>query len=1442
MDKVIKQTGRRFRQWKQWLARRVHNLTARQRIICASVAGVLLLAAVIPTVQYFIESRRHTLDDATLALVGKSNPNLAAKLTYDRQNSQWQFNKTAITDTSRKSTNPAEDIPPALKAQIGGSGEKDESLYAINFPTDPKKGVTFYDTQTGLSFTMTPQFKVHGGKATKDNRIVYPMAGGAQLIYTPKNNGMKEDIVLPKFIGKELAYSYKLDLPSTLSARVQADGSVGVFSIDPSLLGNVSTSSDADAEKLKSARENAEKNHLLFAIPAPVIAQTGGKKIKATARFGLADGVLTVTARDMDTVQYPASIDPSVVVTSSSDFKLDSNDDGMIDYSTDGQIRLGATTGGTTGSWATTTSFSSALGNNRTSMGFAIYNGYMYIVGGSGGGGTFQQTSAYAPINSDGTVGTWQTTTSLPVTLAAHELVIYNGYAYVTGGLTSGNNDFVNTTYYARVNSNGGLGSWTTGPAFTGVRSGHGSVAVNGYLYVSGGEYDWYSQNQSSTYYAKINANGGLGSWTATTSLPSGRANFAMVASGNTIYFIGGNDTSGTMYNTVLRATAQSDGSLSAMSTDTPLPATRSPTNDGAFVYRGYLYVLGGLTSSGVTQDVLYAPLNANGTVGKWATTTQFTAPTRAWHSTGVYNGYMYVVGGDSGWQPSGAILYNDIQYSKISDAGATTAFATSGNTFPATRRGAQTVVYNGYLYVMGGDNGGTPVNTIYYASIGADGTIGSFTTATNPFTTVRTYFAAVAHNGYMYVIGGCSSAYSSCTAAANNLNTIYRSPLNASTGAPGAWINTNTTVLPAARYGISAVVYNNYLYVMGGLNGSTFSNAIYFHAIDPGGSTSDGRLSGAWTTSSRTLPASMAYMQAVTFGSRLYVAGGCSAGALTCTTTRNTVHYAGFNTNGELSAALAATATFTTARGDFGLAAVNGRLYLTGGRTNTTYYNDTQSATINTDGTVASWSSNTDTTLATARYGIGMAAANSNLYVTGGYNGSTYYSNVQIATVNNGGSGTIGSWTEDTVGTLATARQESQTVAYNGYLYVLGGRNSGGTALNSVEYAPINSDGTVGTWQTTSSFSNGRVTFAAAAMNDYMYVLGGRNSGSYYKDIQYAKINLDGSLDTWASAGSNVYNGGQGVCMVAHGGYIYSLGGWDNSIDHVSVRYALQNANGTIGSWQTAPDFTGARSNIQCLAYGGYLYMSGGEDSVGKNDVQYASINSSNGSIGAWAFTTGYNLGRANHGMVAYNGYMYVMGGVNSTTSNTPRNDAQYAPINPNGTLGTWQHTTSPGGYYYADIVVYNGYIYLPTQYDGTFRATTRFAPIQTIPRVGRYSKFIDIGVLNKITGVTYGGTLAGGTKQIDYRTAGADGIFGATYNVGRPPSPEGPCLGTYGSGRYVWLSLTLDDTSGINSVITDITTIYESFHPAADIRLHGGRTLQNGTLSALDTCDAYT
>lgn len=153
--RVVRLSGWALR-FKSWLSHRVHNMTRRQRIISGSIAGVLVLTAVVPTVLQVVESRRYQLDGATRALVGNVNSNLAAKLTYDSKESQWQFNKTVDS--------PDSDLPPSLTAQAGGGGKDDESLYRTDFPTDPKKGVTFTDTQTELAFTMTPEFKLYSGR------------------------------------------------------------------------------------------------------------------------------------------------------------------------------------------------------------------------------------------------------------------------------------------------------------------------------------------------------------------------------------------------------------------------------------------------------------------------------------------------------------------------------------------------------------------------------------------------------------------------------------------------------------------------------------------------------------------------------------------------------------------------------------------------------------------------------------------------------------------------------------------------------------------------------------------------------------------------------------------------------------------------------------------------------------------------------------------------------------------------------------------------------------------------------------------------------------------------------------------------------------------------------------------------------------------------------
>ncbi len=178
----------------------------------------------------------------------------------------------------------------------------------------------------------------------------------------------------------------------------------------------------------------------------------------------------------------------------------------------------------------------------------------------------------------------------------------------------------------------------------------------------------------------------------------------------------------------------------------------------------------------------------------------------------------------------------------------------------------------------------------------------------------------------------------------------------------------------------------------MGGLNGSTFENDIQYHTIG-----ASGAISGAWTTSVRTISTARAYFGATVYSGVLYIAGGCTAGALTCTRTANDIQYGTIGLSGAIgsdltgSGALTVNGTsFTNARGQLGMAVVNGYMYITGGWNGTTRYNDLQFAAISsTNGSVGTWTTSADTTLLNAVSSQAVTASNGFIYALGGYDGT---------------------------------------------------------------------------------------------------------------------------------------------------------------------------------------------------------------------------------------------------------------------------------------------------------------------------------------------------------------------------------------------------------------------------------------------------------------------
>jgi hypothetical protein len=169
-----------------------------------------------------------------------------------------------------------------------------------------------------------------------------------------------------------------------------------------------------------------------------------------------------------------------------------------------------------------------------------------------------------------------------------------------------------------------------------------------------------------------------------------------------------------------------------------------------------------------------------------------------------VLNGYIYVIGGENG----GTTQANS-QVAKIKSDGTLDTWTplSDGGSINSNSgvRNAGVVTANGYIYIVGGDFGAVQT-TVYYAKPSSSGTISAWTAANSlPAAAQHTAKSAYVANGYLYAIGGASD------------QGVYYAKLNGD-GSIGTW-NTAGATLAAARayYGYSGITVNGYMYVIGG-------------------------------------------------------------------------------------------------------------------------------------------------------------------------------------------------------------------------------------------------------------------------------------------------------------------------------------------------------------------------------------------------------------------------------------------------------------------------------------------------------------------------------------------------------------------------------------------------------------------------------------------------
>ena len=268
----------------------------------------------------------------------------------------------------------------------------------------------------------------------------------------------------------------------------------------------------------------------------------------------------------------------------------------------------------------------------------------------------------------------------------------------------------------------------------------------------------------------------------------------------------------------------------------------------------------------------------------------------------------------------------------------------------------------------------------------------------------------------------------------------------------------------------------------------------------------------------------------------------------------------------------------------------------------------------------------------------------------------------------------------------------EGQTGETDRYVLVSGGRNGDGNALDQVVFGKINTDGTIGTWESTTPLSVGlsfHASVAATPFNSkvegsgFVYVLGGTgDDGEPVTTVSKAALNSDGTLQSW-SATTSLPQPLHSAGAVIFRSTIYVAGGATTGNTPVSAVYkAGINEDGTLGDWEVLPSLPEAVAYHGFVSFGGYLYSVGGERGIADPDtdsqidatdaVYYSRINLRTGEIDDWTLNpNSLQKKRSKHTTLVLGGNMFVSSGLyDGLSPNVPGSSENvYAGIKSDGT-----------------------------------------------------------------------------------------------------------------------------------------------------------------------------
>ena len=847
------------------------------------------------------------------------------------------------------------------------------------------------------------------------------------------------------------------------------------------------------------------------------------------------------------------------------------------------------------------------------------------------------------------------------------QVVELGGKIYAIGGQTTTSD--TTTASYSKVVEvyDPETNTWTTAASMNNTRSYFGAVVYDGKIYVMGGRYASTSYRTNAEVY-----NPSTNTWTNMSgTMPAGIYGFSatLVPGTNKVYVAGG--LAGSSYKNTVYEFAIGTGTMGAWTTKTSLSV--AVANHIAFYHDGKLYIEGGKTTGGQLPYYGYRYTLSNGTtsgaVQSWSfladaagilTNERFIAiggasatpnySTVMIHTSlsfepGYYNTLSHLNTARAGF---GAVLYNG----KVYNIGGKNTAGVVGSvemmdfgwkekaSLPETIRDYKVVELDGKIYVMGGSKA---VNGVDVRSK----TVYMYDTAYDEWTTLGTempiyaeQFSLTSAYGKIYLFGGKTGTVSS---SLTNSNKIYE--YNPQTD---VWIN--KTTMNYTRYGMSTVLSDGLIYIIGGYSYSSGSGTQYniLEVYDPINNT---------VTLKNNLPENYSYSYSCVLNDELYVFTGALAKTIkynkiagtweyinptgyfypeNCVTINDCVYTLGSYGDDTTPAfdkydPKANICSFYKTFNYYGYfndaIAANNKAYIFVGEdythsSNLVEYTPRASAWTNKN------------SFPHIAHGVGNTVISENIYILGGQStervgsaiNSIYYN--YLSRYNE----TTDNWI--TLQPMTYARGGLGVADVAGKLYAIGGKNSSANALAYVEeYNP-----TTNTWTTKQAIPAATTEMATVSYNGKIYVFGGKNtSGTAINTVRI----YNPATNSW-STGKNMPTARFGSGAAIIDGKIYVAGGFTSS---TTATNALQIYDPAANTWDTSK----AQLPV-ALGYAGVvakdsLYAIGGFNGADEMSLvyEYSPV------LNEWLIWDGPNLVRYGMGAAITNSGIYVIGGQNN-------------------------------------------------------------------------------------------------------------------------------------------------------------------------------------------------